>query len=167
MRPNASEVVRAIQAALMLDVAPELPAPFAQSELQNMQMLLEMIAYEAEHAADDLTDDVEALSRVLEPAASLLRGADSALAEELAAATGPPDRATGRHAELHERRLRLLALADRVLAACERPEATAAGELASVRREVYGHLRNVAARGWSFWDVSSFRERMARLRSGG
>ena len=39
--------------------------------------------------------------------------------------------------------------------------------LMSLRSDAYRHLREVAARGWSFWDVFSFRERMARLRATG
>jgi hypothetical protein len=33
----------------------------------------------------------------------------------------------------------------------------------ALRSDAYRHLREVAARGWSFWDVFSFRERMARF----
>jgi hypothetical protein len=34
-----------------------------------------------------------------------------------------------------------------------------------VRREIYTHLRDVSLRGWSFWDVSSFRGRIAEARA--
>jgi hypothetical protein len=35
----------------------------------------------------------------------------------------------------------------------------------AVRTEAYRHLRQLAVRGWSFFDVSGFRERMARARA--
>ena len=34
-----------------------------------------------------------------------------------------------------------------------------------VRIRIYKHLKEVSARGWSFWDVSSFRGRMAAINS--
>jgi hypothetical protein len=47
-------------------------------------------------------------------------------------------------------------------------ERTYLGEaLMAARSDAYRHLREVAARGWSFWDVFSFRERMARFRETG
>jgi hypothetical protein len=39
--------------------------------------------------------------------------------------------------------------------------------MVAMRSDAYRHLREVAGRGWSFWDVSHFRERMARLRATG
>ncbi len=47
-------------------------------------------------------------------------------------------------------------------------ERTYLGEaLMAARSDAYRHLREVAARGWSFWDVFSLRERMARFRETG
>ena len=167
MRPTSVEVLRGLQGALISEIGPEVQSLFGQSAIEISQMLLEMLAQEADGAADNLARDNETLSVILGRGALAVRPLNGALADETEAALSEPGQPSLTITALSDRNGRLRDLLDSLLAACEGTEADPDEELASVRSEAYSHLREVAARGWSFWDVASFRERMARLRSSG
>lgn len=153
----------------MSDITPEVQSVFGQETLQLAQMLLEMLVNEVEGAADNLARDNQTLCELLGSAAVALRPIDSALAEEAAAASAEPTDPSLTVAALTARNQRLRGLLERLLVLCEdvAESAQASQDLMAVRSEAYRHLREVAVRGWSFWDIFSFRERMARLRATG
>ncbi|TET96080.1 MAG: hypothetical protein E3J29_05890 [Dehalococcoidia bacterium] len=169
MRPNAVEALRGLQGTLMSDITPEVKSLFGQETLQLAQMLLEMLVSEGDGAADNLARDTQTLCELLGRAVGALRPVDSALAEEAAAASAEPTDPSLTVAALTTRNQRLRGLLERLLVLCEdvAESAQASQDLMAVRSEAYRHLREVAARGWSFWDIFSFRERMARLRATG
>jgi hypothetical protein len=169
MRPTVVEVLRGLQGALISDIAPEVQSLFGQDVLQSTQMLLEMVANEIDGAADNLARDNETLGGILARGAGAVRPFDKGLAEEMAAVLAEAPDPSLTIATLSARNQRLRGLLERLLVVCEdaagkTPKAEA---LAAVRSDAYRHLREVAVRGWSFWDVFSFRERMARLRATG
>jgi hypothetical protein len=153
----------------MSDIAPEVSSLFGQEAILLSQMLLEMLISEADSAADDLARDNQTLRELLGRAVVALRPVDTALAEETAAALAEPADPSLTVTALTTRNQRLRGLLERLLVVCEEAAASAhaAQDLMSVRSDAYRHLREVAARGWSFWDVFSFRERMAGLRATG
>jgi hypothetical protein len=117
-------------------------------------MLMESIIGELQASAGRPAGDDGPLRQVLAAGAEAMRGLDDALAGDI-------DRALADDAGE-----RLPALLERLLIVCE--DAAASGEarpaLAAARSQAYEHLRAVAGRGWSFWDMLSFRERITRLR---
>jgi len=153
----------------MSDITPEVQSLFGQETLALSQMLLEMLISEVDVAADNLARDNQTLCELLGRAVVVLRPVDSALAEEAAAASAEPTDPSLTVAALTTRNQRLRGLLERLLVLCEdvAESAQASQDLMAVRSEAYRHLREVAARGWSFWDIFSFRERMARLRATG
>lgn len=169
MRPNAVEALRGLQGALISDIAPEVQSPYGQETLMLAQMLLEMLINEVDDAADNLSRDNQTLRDLLDRAVAPLRSVDSSLAEETAAALAEPTDPSLAVTALTARNQRLRGLLERLLVLCEdaADSAQASQDLMAVRADAYRHLREVAARGWSFWDVFSFRERMARLRASG
>jgi hypothetical protein len=169
MRPNAVEALRGLQGALVSDVAPEVQSLFGQETLMLAQMLLEMLINEVDDAADNLARDNRTLCDLLDRAVTPLRSVDSDLAEETAAALVEPTGPSLTVSALSARNQRLRGLLERLLVLCEdiADSAQASQYLMAVRSDAYRHLREVAARGWSIWDVFSFRERMARLRASG
>ncbi len=173
MRPDAVEVLRGLQGALLGTVMPEVQSLFVQDTLQSSQMLLEMLANEWDSAADTLSRDNEALAEMLGRAGAAMRslpGQDKEmqrLADDIVASVAAPAKVSLTISALTARNYQLRSLLERAVVACE----DAVGEkgreaLLALRAEMYGHLREVAIRGWSFWDALSFRERMARLRAG-
>jgi hypothetical protein len=158
MRPNRIEALRGAQQGLAAALATEAGPAFIEDAVRTSQMLLESVIGELA-GGDGGAANSEALRGILARAAEATRAHDTALAGEIAAAA--PDESAGGET--------LSRLLERFLVACE--DALAAGvagqPLLTVRAEAYGHLRRVAASGWSFWDMASFRERMARLRAQG
>jgi len=173
VRPTGLEAIRAIQAAFAEIVVPELTSPFAQDAAGTMQMLLESIAGEWDAAAQDLRKDDEVLCGLLSASRDAIKqGAGSN--ENLASIVSEID---SRLLEKDDGSLTLTNLAsrndglrdtlERILVAFEDLSGEAGfEEVDAVRRRIFAHLRDVATRGWSFWDVSSFRGRMAAVRSG-
>ena len=168
MRPTSVEVLRGLQGVLASDIGREVQSLFGQDALQTGQMLLEMLANELDGAADCLFRDNEALVQLLARGAAAVRSLDAGLAEDTQAALAEPTDGLLTISALSVRNRRLRTLVERLLVVCD--DASAGGEqaaLTAVRADAYRHLRDVAARGWSFWDMLSFRERMAQLRAGG
>ena len=168
MRPTSVEVLRGLQGVLASDIGREVQSLFGQDALQTGQMLLEMLANELDGAADSLFRDNEALVELLGRGAAAVRPLDAALAEETQAGLAEQTDGSLKLSALSARNSRLRGLLERLLVVCE--DAAAGGKhaaLMAVRADAYRHLRDVATRGWSFWDMLSFRERMAQLRAGG
>ena len=167
MRPTSVEALRGLQGVLASDIGREVQSLFGQDALQTSQMLLEMLSNELDGAADNLFRDNETVAALLARGAAAVRPLDAALAEETRAALAEATEASLTLSALSARNGRLRALMERLLVVCED---AAAGEehaeLMGVRADAYRHLRDVAGRGWSFWDMLSFRERMARFRAG-
>jgi len=157
MRPNTIEALRGIQQGLAAALALEAGPAFAQDAVRTSQMLLESVIGELAMGDANAAADGAALREILAPAAEAVRGLDGALADDMTAALAEPSAAVEG----------LSCLLERLLVVCEDAvgSGTAEERLLAVRSDAYRHLRGVAARGWSFWDMASFRERMARLRA--
>lgn len=173
MRPTAIESIRAIQAALAEAIAPELSSAFAQDAAQTVQMLLESIASEWDTAAECLRRDNETLSALLSASRGPMMRASSRNEGLSPIVTDIENLMRREDAEdsvalsrLSSRNIALRESLECVLVAFEDLTGEADyQEVDEVRRSFYAHLRDVASRGWSFWDVSSFRGRMATVRS--
>jgi hypothetical protein len=170
MRPDGVESLRAIQGAVAGVLAPELRTLFAEEAAGAAGMLIESLAAEWDTAAETLLRDNETLRTVLGEA----RGGLAALSNERAAGLVKEiDGVLGQAGDgslavssltLENNRLReqlasFLELAEDVDGTAE------AAALAPAREGAYRHLRQVAVRGWSFFDVSGFRERMMQVRA--
>ena len=172
MRPNGIESIRAIQSALVEVIAPALTSPFAQDAAQTLQMLLESLAAEWDSAADQLRRDNKTLAELLmssreaikavsdgnESFAALVSEIEQRLSEDVADSIAIPDFSSRNDALRGTLEQTLMAFED---ISAEQISA----EITSARGAIYGHLRDVATRGWSFWDVSSFRGRMTAIRA--
>ena len=166
MRPNAVESLRTIQTALAEHLAPELTSVYALDMVQTLNMLLESLANEWDTAAEDLRRENETLRGLLSSApgaagnvlaAEIVREVEDALRT---AATGAVT-ISGLAAENQ----RLRAALERLLVGLEAEHSRLGEPALSLRRDIYAHLRDVALRGWSVWDMMSFREKMAQIRA--
>ena len=136
-------------------------------------MLLESIAGEWDTAAEDLRNDNEALCGLLSASRDAIKD-EAGSNENLASIVSEIESRLHEKADgsltltnLASRNDGLRATLERILVAFEDLTGEAGvDEVDAVRRKIFAHLRNVATRGWSFWDVSSFRGRMAAVRSG-
>lgn len=167
MRPNGPESIRAVQAALAEVIAPELTSPFAQDAAQTLQMLLESLAAEWDTAAEQLRRDNETLGRLLSVSRDAMKSAPDrnenflATVSEIERRLREEPGASIAVSALAARNDALRETLQQILMAFE----DTAGQpgfaaIESTREEIYQHLRRVASRGWSFWDVSSFRGKM-------
>lgn len=170
MRPSAQESLNALRLGLAEVIAPELQSAFAQDTANVLQMLIESLSAEWDTAADDLARDNETLAQLLthmrealaadgnDDASSAVNLIDDALAS--------PDAGSLAISALYERNRVLRGALEKALEVVEdRAGGPDAEAIAHMRSAAYAHLREVAARGWSFWDVASFREYVARLRA--
>jgi len=172
VRPSAIEALRGVQEALLSTVAPELQTMLAQDTVQTVQMVLESLAAEWDTAADTLFRDNRRLGELLSQAREAVQAIPdvdpemSALLKDIESVLEEPPEESLALSKLAQRNERLRGLLERTLVWLEdREGAPEFAPLMSLRNAIYMHLRQVAARGWSFWDVFSFRERMARLRA--
>jgi hypothetical protein len=171
MRPDGVESIRAVQAALAVVIAPELKTPFAQDATQTLQMLLESMAGEWDTAAQDLRDDNEALVGLLDisrKACESLPNRNERMTSAVSQIERVRDDGGGSIAisALAARNRVLREALEQTLMAFEDEVAeTGTGAIASARSRIYQHLRKVASRGWSFWDVASFRGKMTEIRA--
>ena len=169
MRPNGVESIRGIQAALTEVVSPEVQSEFTRNVLQTIQMLLESLAGEWDTAAEDLHKDNRKLADLLLLSAQAIRALPhsndqlTSIVDEVEDVVSGEEQQSLVVSTMTATNNQLLATLERVLAVFGDgiDDAEYAG-LAPVRRAIYQHLREVAVRGWSFWDAASFRERMAR-----
>ncbi len=172
MRPSAIESLRGVQAALATVILPELQTMFAQDSAQTLQMLIESIAGEWDTTAEDLRRDNLALQEMLDQAqralSALPKGNESAasVVKEIDGALAAPADDSVALSALSARNARLRAALEALLVFLEDAAGAPGAEpLMALRRSAYEHLREVALRGWSFWDMMSFRERMASARA--
>jgi hypothetical protein len=173
VRPTGIESIRAIQSALADVIAPELTSPFAQDAAQTLQMLLESLAAEWDSAADQLRRDNETLTELLRSSREAIKSASDGNESFSAAVSEIEQRLSEDVADsiaipaLSFRNDALRGTLEQTLMAFEDVMGeSASAAITSVRGDIYGHLREVASRGWSFWDVSSFRGRMTAIRAG-
>jgi hypothetical protein len=173
VRPTGPESVRAIQAALAEIIVPELASAFAQDAATTAQMLLESIAGQWDTAAEDLRNDNKALRALLSTSRDAIKegaGGNENLASivsEIESRLHEKEDGSLTLTNLASRNDSLRATLERILVTFEDLTSEAGlEEIDAVRRNIFAHLRDVATRGWSFWDVSSFRGRMAAVRSG-
>jgi hypothetical protein len=141
------ESLKGIQASLFEVIAPELRSPFAQHTLQTMFMLLESVAAELATEAETRADGerIDALLSQVKQAVDASTTNDPQL---LAITAQLPADDTQAKA----------ALLERAIVALESSAGRQPPELEAARNEIYAYLREVAGRGWSFWDMLSFRK---------
>jgi hypothetical protein len=88
------------------------------------------------------------------------------LVSQIEEAIAAPSATSVRISELATESEKLRRVLEAVVVALEQIAAGPADAGAMALREaIYSHLRVEAGAGWSFWDVASFRERMAALKS--
>lgn len=171
MRPNGIESLSALRAALAEVLAPELQTPFAQDTASTLQMLLESLSAEWDTLADDLRRDNSSIVGLLRDARAAFGALDSnaeslaiiSIIDEALAAPEPGSLVVSALSARHDM---LGGALEQVLMALEDRVGEPGFEgFVDLRHAVYEHLRDVAARGWSFWDVASFREYMNRYRT--
>jgi hypothetical protein len=164
MRPTPSESLRAIQSAVAEQLTPEISSLFALEATTAITMLCESLAAEADTLAEDLLTDNNRLRDVLSAARQTLQrnGIAPTLVSQI----------DGVLHEGGERRLAISALSEEndrlsetLARLLELIEDTGDESLAQVRRAAYLHLRRVAVRGWSYFDVSGFRQRIIEARA--
>jgi hypothetical protein len=166
MRPNAVEVIRGLQQAMMMHILPELRTPFAQDQVQLSLMLLEMLAQEWDITADTLAKENRELREIFRQAASVIstlprRGRPAELRgfqTALRSASRGRDEDSLAISALAARNNELRALLEKLVVACEEAEGNPAlAALMPLRQRIYDHLWNADCRGWTFWDTLSFR----------
>ncbi len=140
--------------------------------MQIIQALLESLAGDWDTAAENLRSDNQALGDLLArslEAIRLLPERDTELASvvpDIESVLAEPADSSLVISNLTARNDRLRAVLERALVAFEGLiDDPAYADLVSVRRAIHRHLRDVAVRGWSFWDVSSFRQRIEQVRA--
>ena len=173
MRPTSLESIRAIQAAFAEVIVPELTSAFAQDAAGTIQMLLESMAGEWDTAVESLRNDNNALRALLSLSRDAIEKVESGNESLPALVTEIEDRLREEQdgsltlTSLTTRNDTLRATLERIVVEFEELTGEAGHErVDTVRRRIFSHLRDVATRGWSFWDVSSFRGRMVDVRSG-
>lgn len=136
-----------MQASLFEVIAPELRTPFAQHTLQTMFMLLESVAAELASEEEKRVDGerIDALLSHVKQATDSSGTKDAAL---LAIVGQLPTHDTQTRA----------ALLEQAIVALETSAGNQSPDLEAARSEIYAYLREVAGRGWSFWDMLSFRK---------
>ena len=168
MRPTIAESLRAIQGAIAEQLTPELSSLFAMEAATAASMLVESLLAEWDTLAEDLRADNARLREVLAAARDVLRSNE--------AAGSLVSKIDGVLAQAGDERLAIPslssendqlsdALAD-LLELIEDTQGQPGTEsLAPVRAQAYRHLRRVAVRGWSYFDISGFRERIIKARA--
>lgn len=166
MRPNAVESIRTIQTALAEHLAPELTSVYALDIVQALTMLLESLANEWDTAPEELRRENESLRKLLGSAPDAGGNVvNAAIVSDVEEALRTPPAAPATLSGLSAENQRLRAALERLLVGLESELAHLGEPALSLRRDIYAHLREVALGGWSFWDMASFREKMAEMRA--
>jgi hypothetical protein len=172
VRPTIPESLRAIQAAIAEQLTPELSSLFAQEAATAASMLAESLFAEWDTLAEDLRADNTRLREILDAGRDALRSIGES--NEVTAAL--VNKIDGVLAQAGDERLAISslgtendrlndALAD-LLELIEDTDGEPGYEnFAPVRAQAYRHLRRVAVRGWSYFDISGFRERIIKARA--
>ena len=166
MRPNAVESLRTIQAALAEHLAPELTSIYAQDMAQGLTMLLESLANEADTAAEDMRRENEDLRRLLGGAHAVTGNVLAPpIVRQVEAALEVPVTGSVTLSDLSAENQPLRGALEGLLVALEAESACLGEPALSLRRDIYAHLREGSIRGWSLWDMMSFREKMVAVRA--
>jgi FtsZ-binding cell division protein ZapB len=162
------EAMNALRAGLAEVLGLELQSEFAMDTAQTLQMLIESLAAEWDTAAEDLRRDNETLEKLLKDLKDVLstdgNSERDAIVDVIDETIGAPGGESLALTALSERNMQLRGALERAIVAVE--DSPEDRRLAPLRSAVYSHLREVAGRGWSFWDMASFRDYMALRRSG-
>lgn len=164
--------MRAIQATVAEVLAPELRTAFAEEAAGAVSMMVESLAAEWDTAAETLVRDNETLRAILGEARAALESAPNGNGEA-ASLVREIDGELGRAGDGSLAISGLTATNNglrEVLASFLELAEDTAGEvewvaLEPARAAAYRHLREVSLRGWSFFDVSGFREKIAKERA--
>ena|SRR5438309_2170187 len=174
MRPSGIESLRGIQLAIVEALVPELQSAHALDVAQTLQMLIESLASEWDTAADDLRSDNEASRRLLGALAASSGTAPAgneklaSLVHQISEALAQPEPGSLALSALRAENERLGRVLEAAVVLLEDLSLDRRYQgLMEHRAAIYRHLREVAARGWSFWDMAGFRERMAAHRAAG
>jgi chromosome segregation ATPase len=171
MRPTIAESLRAIQSAIAEQLTPELTSLFAIESASAASMLVESLYAEWDTLAEDLRADNARLREILGVSRAALHSIDRS--NEVT--TALVSKIDGVLAQAGDDRLAISslrsasdqlsdALAD-LLELIEDTQGQPGTEsLSPVRAQAYRHLRRVAVRGWSYLDISGFRERIIKAR---
>lgn len=168
MRPTASESLRAIQAAVAGVMTPELTTGFAQEAASAVGMMIESLAAEIDTEVETLVHDNAKLRGLLDGVKDSLAGNANAaaLVSDVDGVLGQGGGGSLALSALAHEHAGLMAVVERFLQFAEDAQGTLEGDaLATARAAVYRHLREVAVRGWSFFDVSGFREKIVQARA--
>ncbi len=172
MRPGSIESLRAIQGAIADALTPEIKSLYAQEAAQAVTMMVESLAAELDTAVADLTRDNDTLRRLLNHAAGVLRpagesnAAAATVVNEIEETLAGPAAAELTITATTQENDRLRSALASLLEYVEDQQGEPDGErLAAVRNEAYRYLRVLALSGWSFFDVSGFRERIVQARA--
>ena len=172
MRPTIAESLRAIQGAITEQLTPELTSLFAIESASAASMLVESLIGDWDTLAEDLSIDNTRLREIL--------GAGRDALQSIAGSNEVEDDLVSKIdrvlAQAGDMRLAISSLSsendqlnDALADLLELMEGTD-GEpghenFAPVRAQAYRHLRHVAVRGWSYFDISGFRERIIKARA--
>jgi hypothetical protein len=168
MRPTAAESLRAIQAAVAGVMTPELTTGFALEAASAVGMMVESLAAEADTEVQTLVADSESLRELLgEVKKTLASNASAAsLVSHIDGVIGQGGAGSLALSALAAEHNALLGALERFLVYAEDVQGTREAEaVAPARAAAYRHLKRVAVRGWSFFDVSGFREKILRARA--
>jgi hypothetical protein len=168
MRPTVAETLRAIQGAIAEQLTPQLTSLFAMEAATAASMLAESLLAEWDTLAEDLRADNAGLREILGAARDLLRSNE--------AAGSLVSKIDGVLAQAGDERLAISSLSsendqlsDALADLLELIEDThgqpGCENFGPVRAQAYRHLRRVAVRGWSYFDISGFRERIIKARA--
>src|SRR5438445_10267634 len=157
MRPTGIESLRGIQLAIAEALVPELQTAHAQDVAQTLQMLIESLASEWDTAADDLRSDGGAMRRLLGALADGARTAAAgnerlaSLVDQIGEALAVPAPGSLALSALRAENERLGPVLEAAVVFLEDLSLDPRYEpLTKHRAAIYGHLREKAARGWSF-----------------
>jgi hypothetical protein len=167
MRPNGIESLRAIQVAVTEVLGPEISSLFAQEAAQATSMMVESLAAEWDSQVGDLVNDNAVIRGILGKGADIVAEQSNAgaasLVQDIKQVTGQPGTGSLAISALTAENERLSAALTSLLEFLE-DTVEGPGEAAELRAEAYRYLRRLAVRGWSFFDVSGFRERMVKAK---
>ncbi len=172
MRPTIAESLRAIQGAIAEQLTPELTSLFAMEAASAASMLVESLFAEWDTLAEDLRADNARLREILGAGSVALRS----IGRSNEVATALVSKIDGVLAQAGDERLVISSLSsendqlsDALADFLELIEDTqgqpGTESLAPARAQTYRHLRRVAVRGWSYFDISGFRERIIKART--
>lgn len=168
MRPTPAESLRAIQAAVAGVMTPELTTGFALEAASAVGMMIESLAAEIDTEAETLVRDNVALRELLgQVKEALASNANAAsLVNEVDGVLGQGGGGSLALSALAAEHARMMGALERFLQFAEDAQGTPQAEaLAAARAGAYRHLREVSLRGWSFFDVSGFREKIVQARA--